>query len=354
MKKILLATTMLAGTAGFAAAEVSVSGYAEIGIFSDTAGDLQFWQDVEVTFGMSGTTDGGLEFGASIDLDETEVPGTDDAGTTVWVSGAFGKVTMGDTDGALDWAIEDAGTLTSLADDHTSHIAYFSANGLDSVPVVGRAVGQDGQIVRYENTVGQFGFALSLEQVGNGADNVSVITSTGSGTTASTFATPVAGGETIWGVGLKYAADLGGTTVNFGLGHQQSTGALAYDTPLGLAVTTGKVKATGVSAGATFAGGFGGMIGYTKFDFGDGFDADHIGLALNYTSGPLGLNVNYGKLDLSTAMAAAFGDDSVDSWGAAANYDLGGGAKVMFGYASDMSIAAGNQDQWSLGLGLAF
>ena len=73
MKKILLATTMLAGTAGFAAAEVAVSGYAEIGIWSDTVGDIAFHQDVEVTFAMSGTTDGGLEFGAQIDLDETDV-----------------------------------------------------------------------------------------------------------------------------------------------------------------------------------------------------------------------------------------------------------------------------------------
>ena len=41
MKKVLLATTMLAGTAGFASAEVSVTGYAEIGIWSynhDAAG----------------------------------------------------------------------------------------------------------------------------------------------------------------------------------------------------------------------------------------------------------------------------------------------------------------------------
>src|SRR5690606_18047395 len=111
MKKILLASTMLAGSAGFAAAEVSVTGYAEIGIWSNPAGDVQFWNQVDVTFNMSGTTDGGLEFGATVDLDEADSIdndyGTMNAGTSVWVSGAFGKITMGDTDGALDWALAD-------------------------------------------------------------------------------------------------------------------------------------------------------------------------------------------------------------------------------------------------------
>ena len=78
---------------------------------------------------------------------------------------------MGDTDGALDWAVQDAGSLTSMGDDHTTHIAYFSANGFDG--------SHDGQIVRYEYAMGDFGVALSYEQANNGAadasdDNVAV------------------------------------------------------------------------------------------------------------------------------------------------------------------------------------
>ncbi len=120
MKKILLATTMLAGTAGFAAAEVTVSGYAEMGIVGgDKYGTTQFWQDVEVTFSMSGETDGGLTFGAAIDLDETDVGGTDHDGTSVYLSGAFGTLTLGDTDGGFDWALSETGMGTSLTDDHT-------------------------------------------------------------------------------------------------------------------------------------------------------------------------------------------------------------------------------------------
>ena len=341
MKKVLLATTMLAGTAGFASAEVSVTGYAEIGIWSynhatptGTDSSIAFWQDVEVTFAMSGTTDGGLEFGAKIDLDEGEVGLNDDSGTEVWVSGAFGKLTMGDTDGAMDWALQDAGSLTSLADDHTTHVAYFGSSGYFG-PGDGLDGEGDGQVVRYENTFGGFSFAISAEQVDNG---------TGLATT-----TGGAGLDDIFGIGVKYTADLGGTAVNLGLSYQTG-GSDVYTT--GGAWGTGDVDNAdvwGVSVGAELAGGFSAMLGYMDTDYDDAanLDFDHTAIGLGYSSGPIGVNVNYGVMSAS-------GIADLDSWGLAANYDLGGGAVVMFGYGSDMSLEAGNQDQWSLGLGLSF
>lgn len=314
MKKILLATTMLAGTAGFAAAEVAVSGYAEIGIWSNADGAVQFWHDMDATFTMTGTTDGGLEFGAKIDLDEAGNLGGDgdhDTGGDVWVSGAFGKLTMGDTDGAVDWALADMdGGMTSIADDHSTHAAWFGGSAFDGAG--------DNQVVRYENTFGDVGFAISAEQLNNGADAGEL----------GDLGNP---NETVFGIGVKYTADLGGTAVALGLGYQDADS-------LGSVV--------GVSAGATMAGGFGGKIGY--LDYSDNAIDKHLGLEVSYASGPIGVAVNYGKVDLT-----AGGD--YDSWGAVANYDLGGGAKVMFGYGSDVDgTTAGDQDQWSLGLGLSF
>lgn len=320
MKKVLLATTMLAGTAGFASAEVAVSGYAEIGVASlnywngteyDSA--VQFWNDIEITFDMTGTTDGGLEFGAKLQLDENDGAGdideTDDNGLEVWVSGAFGKLTMGDTDGALDWALADMdGGMTSIADDHSTHLAWFGGSDMDGI--------HDGQVVRYENTFGDVSFAISAEQANNGMDTVDNDT---------------------YGIGVKYNANLGGTDVALGLGYQQGD-----DTSFG----GGEFSAVGVSAAATLAGGFGGKIGYISFD--DSTWDSHLGLEVSYASGPIGVAVNYGKVDLA-------GGGDFDSWGAVANYDLGGGAVVMFGYGSD--VVAGNttnEDQWSLGLGLSF
>ena len=315
---------MLAGTAGFAAAEVAVSGYAEIGILSSESaatalalgvlpGDVTFHQDVEVTFKMSGETDGGLSFGAAIDLDETNVALGDDSGTTVFVSGAFGKLTMGDTDGALDWAVQDAGSLTSLGDDHTTHVAYFAANGLDG--------SQDNQVVRYEYSFGDFGVAVSLEQADNGSSAPATL-------------------DDNMGIGATYSMDMSGTALKFGLGYQ--SGATG-----GVGSVNGDVW--GVSVGAELAGGISGVIGYTDTSLdGAGNDSSALGLGVTYASGPLSVHANYGEVD--NEVAADF-----DSYGLAVNYDLGGGAVVMAGYGSDVDGAtAGNQSQYSIGLGLSF
>ena len=311
---------MLAGTAGFAAAEVAVSGYAEIGVLStesaaatttlgNVAGDLTFHQDVEVTFKMSGETDGGLSFGAAIDLDETDVSLGDDDGTTVFVSGAFGKLTMGDTDGALDWAVQDAGSLTSMGDDHTTHVAYFAASGFDA--------SQDNQVVRYEYSFGDFGVAVSFEQADNGSSAVGTL-------------------DDNLGIGATYSMDMSGTALKFGLGYQAGSDG----------TTNGDVW--GISAGAEFAGGFSGVIGYTDTSLdGVGNDSSALGLGVTYASGPLSVTANYGEIDNEVAA-------DVDSYGLAVNYDLGGGAVVMAGYGSDVDAAAGNQKQYSIGLGLSF
>ncbi|MEZ5753576.1 MAG: porin [Paracoccaceae bacterium] len=325
MKKILLATTMLAGTAGFAAAEVAVSGYAEIGIIRSEAGfagstNAQFHQDVEVTFTMSGETDGGLSFGAAIDLDETDVAAGDDSGTTVFVSGAFGKLTMGDTDGALDWAVADAGALTSMGDDHTTHVFYFAANGFDGT--------HDGQVVRYEYSFGDFGVALSYEQAGNNA----------TGTLAD---------DNI-GIGATYSMDMGGTALKFGLGYQAGSDSD------GVVYTNGDV--IGASVSAELAGGFSVSLGYTKTDY-DALDVAgaasalvdfaHTGLGVTYTTGALSLHANIGHYNPDVGA-------SDSTYGLAVNYDLGGGAVVMAGYGSDVGAAAGDQSQYSIGLGLSF
>ncbi len=75
MKKVLLASTALVMTAGVAAAQgVELSGYAEIGVkgTEDNFGRSTevFHHDFDVKITLSGETDNGLTFGATIDLDE--------------------------------------------------------------------------------------------------------------------------------------------------------------------------------------------------------------------------------------------------------------------------------------------
>ena len=311
MKKVLFASTALVAFSGAAVADVALSGRAEMGIFdSDAVAGTQFFTDIDVTFTMSGETDNGLTFGASVDLDEggagaaAVADNSDDGGATIFISGSFGTVTMGDTDGALDWALTEAGNVGnpgSIADDETSHAGYVGSY-LDG--------GNDGQILRWDYSFGDVGVAVSIED-DNGA------------------------GEVGYAVGLRYNLDLGGTTVALGIGHQEAASATPGAT----------ASATGVSATATFGGGFSAGVVYADWDDDDaaavGPDSN-LGIGLGYTTGAFTIHANYGEVEFDD------GTD-VDGFGVAAAYDLGGGAVVHFGYRDDDAV-----DSFSLGLGLSF
>ena len=117
MKNLLIATTALVATAGFAAADVTLSGAANVGVLNngDAAAETLMYNNVSVTAAMSGETDGGLTFGASltfrsgddVDLDvgdlatnpaTSALQGADALSATnlgnIYVSGDFGKLTF--------------------------------------------------------------------------------------------------------------------------------------------------------------------------------------------------------------------------------------------------------------------
>ena len=101
MKKLLLATTMLVTAGTYAAADVSVSGSARMGVASYD-GDSVMSSRVRIKFSGSGTSDGGLAFGASMRADQSGQGNDANGDSTVFISGAFGKITMGDTGNAVD------------------------------------------------------------------------------------------------------------------------------------------------------------------------------------------------------------------------------------------------------------
>ncbi|WP_420862057.1 porin [Algirhabdus cladophorae] len=342
MKKILLTTTALVGFAGAAAADVSVAGYAEMGIIGGDGIETQFHQDIEVTFNMSGETDGGLSFGASVQLDEGGTTGagtvtTDDQGYAVNISGGFGTLTLGDTDGAMDWALTEAGNMAnagSLGDNETGHAGY-NGSYLDG--------SYDGQIVRYDNTFGDFAVAISVE-----ADD-----------------TEDAAGDVEdmgYALGLKYNIAAGAADIALGLGYQSAANASRTVTvndvdtviPLGEDVT-----ALGVSAVATFTSGLTAGIVYTNFD-GEDDSVSHIGVGVGYSSGDFAVHANYGMWDYDEIVDGA----SASGFGLAASYDLGGGASLHAGYGtSDVDNGTSDVDNgtdddtssnFSLGLALSF
>jgi outer membrane protein OmpU len=323
MKNILLTSTALVAFAGAAAADVAITGYAEMGIFGGSAIETQFFTDIDVTFSMSGETDNGLTFGAAIDIDEAAGTATtnnaDDGGVAMFISGNFGTLTLGDTDGALDWAITDIGNMGnpgSLADDETAHAAYIG-NGID-----GR---YDGQILRYNYSFGDFGVAVSVEQ-----DDT--------GTVDDGFA-----------IGFKYSMDMGGVGIDFGLGYQEAT---ILGSPSGIfsGLTTGDdLTVIGMSVVGNF-GDFQAGLNYAEIrsDLQPLADGDYIGFGVGYSANGLTVHANYAELDV------LYAPTDREGYGLSVAYDLGGGAVVHGGYGSASVGSAADVASWSLGLGLSF
>ena len=117
MKTILLTSTALVMSTGFAFAEVSVGGDGRMGVQSLDGADVTFSSRIRISFTASGETDNGLSFGGSIRADNS-VAGKDGTGGNVYIDGPFGKLSFGDTDTAAKAAVGNAGGVgyTGLGD----------------------------------------------------------------------------------------------------------------------------------------------------------------------------------------------------------------------------------------------
>ena len=336
MKKVLLATSALAATTGLAfaqAGELTVSGTASMGILGgdwvsdrrstrevfvpgqgvmieggdvrDDQSEYELLTDIDVTFTMSGQTDTGLTFGASIDLDESDGSGSGvgrdlegaspafagrtEGGETIFISGGFGTLTMGDTDGALDWALQDIAIGGSIGDLHTTHAGY-SGNG----------IADDDQIARYDYSFGDFDVALSAQIDDNGDAD---------------------GGADALAVGAKYNASLAAMELGVGLGYTQLDKEGKED------------DALGVSLDAHFNNGFRAILNWVDrgaanntVDQGE----QYIGLGLGYTVDDWTIAANWGEY--SRDVPGTDNDPGQSGFALVVNYDLGGGAEVQLGY----------------------
>jgi len=189
MKKLLLASTALVLSAGVASAQgVTLSGDARMGIVYDgnDARELGFTSRARVTFTLSGETDGGLAFGASFRADNAAATTVSTACTqagfilnsnpitcantnsggavngaagSVFISGDFGRLTMGDTSGAAEFIVGDLHGvgLTGLGDQNEM---FYISNS----PAIFRPT------ARYDYTLDGLKLALSIENPKNAAN----------------------------------------------------------------------------------------------------------------------------------------------------------------------------------------
>lgn len=128
MKKVLLATTILGMTAGFASAEIAFTGTAAAGFSSESGGDFEPYSKFELAVAATGESDSGLSFGASASISggvapdrggdfaadgsdamvaAAAAPGTDFFKPTIFVSGDFGKITV-KSDGFKEYQDDNA------------------------------------------------------------------------------------------------------------------------------------------------------------------------------------------------------------------------------------------------------
>ena len=326
MKKLLIASTALVATAGMAAADITMSGYAEIGM-RDAGGavGMEMHSDMDIGFKLSGASDNGLTFGASIDLDEVSNGIASTGGPhAVHVSGAFGTLTMGDTDGALDKANAEVAALTTIADDHSTHAGYNGGAGLDS-----------GDILRYDTTAAGFGISASIGQsdvaVANDVMGYGITTTLG--TVAVSAAYQADNVQDITAVSAK--TTVGGLTItaNYSEATMAATPVGTVTTPAAIVVSTAGVVSGTAQVVSTAA-------------VNNSYEHSAIGLA--YTVSGVNLHANYGSYDYDDGSQA-------DGYGLAANYGLGGGATVMVGYGNgNARSATADVSTFSVGLGLSF
>jgi outer membrane protein OmpU len=321
MKKILLATTMLVGGASIAAAEVTVSGTARMGVisnFSDgvvTNGDeseLSFSSRVRVIFTLSGETDSGLSFGASIRADNAAAGNQGDAGE-VFVSGAFGKLSMGDVDGAAQ-----------MATGHVAGVGYTGLSDLNESVFLGAGTGATDPTALYEYSAGDFTFYLSA------ANPRPVVTA----------ANLVTADLTAIAIGAKYT--FGDYTVGLGYENLQgyTGGAIALPTADNTDVDHIVLKLSANVAGFNVQGLIGqadGTLGGAVLD-----NAKQYAMSVGYT--------------VDAISGTAFYTDDSDlggttAYGLGASYDLGGGAALVGGISKDHDR---NESAYDLGITMSF
>lgn len=294
MKKILLATTLIAATTGYAAAEIAVTGSARMGVtnqFTDDAdglgadelnpnGDVHFTSRIRIVFTATGETDGGLTFGASVRNDQSGVGNAGNGDSTVYISGAFGKLTMGDTGNAADAIVGQVSGvgLTGLGD--TNEIGFL---------------GKDTTGALYEYSAGALTFGIGVGQ------------------TVDTDADATTDG--LVSAAVKYSTD-------------------AYSVALGYEKNDSD-KQISLLGSATFSGAT------VKVKVADKDSDPDMSYALSVDYAISGANV--------TAFYADKGL-SGKAYGLGASYDLGGGAKVVGGIAR----SEGNDAIFDLGVSMSF
>lgn len=313
MKKVLIATTALVLSAGYAAAEVSVSGDGRMGFIYD-GNDLQFSSRARVKFTLTGESDSGLSFGGSFRVDQQDDAGgkaSNGTAGSVYVSGSYGKLTMGDVASAsevINGDLYSVGYTDGAFGGDLEEINYLTADGNNL---------NQGPNALYEYSINGFNIAASMTDGSQVACNAVV------GTLACTDAGRLADEDTNTAYSVAVGYDLNG--YKLGLGYADDGDA--SEIVLSAEATFNEFTVKGIYQDLSDVEDVVGGTTLVEYD-------RTFGLAAKYDmSNGVGVQA-FWRRDQFTSTLIATGaetDEDFDSFGIGASYDLGGGATLAGG-----------------------
>jgi outer membrane protein OmpU len=267
MKKLLIASTALVATAGMASADITISGSAAAGIHSglDAGASADgVYSQAGVDFSMSGATDNGIAFSASVNIDAgTEVDTGDfeldgvDANAV-----SFGSLSMTGTFGTLTF---DDGGIDNLYDDDNSaaDLSYSTTVGAVSLTIAhNTAAVDDANSMSAGYSTSGMTFALTASEDTAGTSTALSVAYALNDTVSLTGSTDQAAGvESVQTIGAT--TTLNGVSVSVSSANDSTWDVDLGYTAGGFALTYGvdetdgwtATATAGLGGGATFAAG---------------------------------------------------------------------------------------------------
>lgn len=266
-----------AGAASAAEWEVSIGGFFTGGIgyvdLPDQANgndrnNVALYRNSELDFEARLTTDSGLTFGVDLELEASAGASDQVDENSAFVSGSFGRIVIGEQDGAQGFA--GTGLVTppfSTAQDGGGFLFdVLSGQSGSSLDNTGRNVSDDLKLAYFTPEFSGFSAGIAFVPADNDNGNVSDVDS------------EVNGVE----VGAGYEGDFGDFSVAVGIGYSSDGGNAGVDDD----------SSIGGSIGVGF-GGFDIGIGYAQEEAATGDDTETFGIGLTYGTGPWKAGIDY-------------------------------------------------------------
>jgi outer membrane protein OmpU len=317
MKKILLGTTAIAAAALYAQTAqaqitVSLGGYTEFfgAYYDDDVGnrtDHEFQLETEIVVRADGKADNGLLYGAKVELQNstpstpsrTSGVGTDEA--SVYLAGTWGRLELGDFDGAADTLAIYAPLVGIEQIDGDAYDFLTVSTPVAGAPLAGNfAFGSlpNGTIVKTVDSGDSTKIMYITPRFAGFQAGASYATQGSSEAQDVVGFDNVGGYKDFWEAGVNYTGEFAGFSIAAGA---TASGATGQDTPF-----------VGRSLEDFWTWQAGAQLGYAGFKFGGGYydggdfnqvagapnassDSSAWHLGASYTAGPFAVGVTYAE-----------------------------------------------------------